>query len=106
MGGLNMANINFQIQEFFERNIYTFLDVIPARYYKVSVFQSPESRTTFIYLIFNGGLLLQEERYSFAIDDFVLSKITKIDGTIDVKHLQYALDAILRMAKNKWRNSK
>lgn len=101
-----MTNINFQIQEFFERNIYTFLDVIPARYYEVSVFQSPESRTTFIYLIFNGGLLLQEERYSFAIDDFVLSKITKIDGTIDVKHLQYALDAILRMAKNKWRNPK
>lgn len=56
-----MININFQIQEFFERNIYKFLEIVPARHYEVSVFYSPETMTRFIYLTFEGGLLLQEE---------------------------------------------
>lgn len=62
--------------------------------------------TRFIYLTFEGGLLLQEERYSFAIDDFTLERITKPDGTIDVKHLQYAYETLLRMANAKWRKNK
>ena len=101
-----MANINFQIQEFFERNINKFLEIIPARRYEVTVFYSPETMTRFIYLTFEGGLLLQEERYSFAIDDFTLDRITKPDGAIDVKHLQYAYETLLRMANAKWRKTR
>lgn len=101
-----MANINFQIQEFFELNIIKFLEIVPARHYEVSVFYSPETMTRLIYLSFEGGLLLQEERYSFAIDDFTLERITKPDGTIDVKHLQYAYEILLRMANAKWRKTR
>lgn len=101
-----MANINLQIQEFFERNIYKFLEIIPARHYEVSVYYAPERMVRYIYLTFEGGLLLQEERYSFAIDDFVLDRIIKPDGTIDVKHLQYALETLLRMVNAKWRKTR
>lgn len=92
MGGLNMANINFQIEEFFRRDIYKFLELIPARNYEVSVMPIPETGETSISLIFYGGRLLQEEAYRLRVTYSDIQRVLKPDGHLDIMYLQYLLD--------------
>jgi hypothetical protein len=106
MGGLNMANINFQIEEFFRRDIYKFLELIPARHYEVSVMPIPETGETSISLIFYGGHLIQEEAYRLRISYADIIGVIKPDGYLDVMYLQYLLDTFLTMSKEYRRNLK
>lgn len=101
-----MANINFQIEEFFRRNIYKLLEIIPERNYEISVMPIPETGETSISLIFYGGLLLQEEAYRLRISYADIIGVVKPDGYLDVMYLQYLLDTFLNMAKEYRRNSK
>lgn len=50
-----MTNINFQIEEFFKRDIHKFLEIIPASNYEVSVMPIPVTGETSISLLFYGG---------------------------------------------------
>ena len=95
-----MANINFQIEEFFRRDIYKFLELIPARHYEVSVMPIPETGETSISLIFYGGHLIQEEAYRLRISYADIIGVIKPDGYLDVMYLQYLLDTFLTMEKN------
>lgn len=106
MGGLNMANINFQIEEFFRRDIYKFLELIPARNYEVSVMSIPETGETSISLIFYGGHLLQEEAYRLRVTYSDIQGVLKPDGHLDIMYLQYLLDTFLTMAKEYRRSPK
>lgn len=101
-----MANINFQIEEFFRRDIYKFLELIPARHYEVSVMPIPETGETSISLIFYGGHLIQEEAYRLRISYADIIGVIKPDGYLDVMYLQYLLDTFLNMAKEYRRNLK
>lgn len=94
-----MANINFQIEEFFRRDIYKFLELIPARHYEVSVMPIPETGETSISLIFYGGHLIQEEAYRLRISYADIIGVIKPDGYLDVMYLQYLLDTFLTMAR-------
>ena len=95
-----MANINFQIEEFFRRDIYKFLELIPARHYEVSVMPIPETGETSISLIFYGGHLIQEEAYRLRISYADIIGVIKPDGYLDVMYLQYLLDTFLTMAND------
>ena len=106
MGGLNMVNINFQIEEFFRRDIYKFLELIPARNYEVSVMPIPETGETSISLIFYGGHLLQEEAYRLRVTYSDIQGVLKPDGHLDIMYLQYLLDTFLTMAKEYRRSPK
>lgn len=101
-----MANINFQIEEFFRRDIYKFLELIPARHYEVSVMPIPETGETSISLIFYGGHLIQEEAYRLRISYADIIGVIKPDGYLDVMYLQYLLDTFLTMPKEYRRNLK
>lgn len=101
-----MANINFQIEEFFRRDIYKFLELIPARHYEVSVMPIPETGETSISLIFYGGHLIQEEAYRLRISYADIIGVIKPDGYLDVMYPQYLLDTFLTMAKEYRRNLK
>lgn len=101
-----MANINFQIEEFFRRDIYKFLELIPARHYEVSVMPIPETGETSISLIFYGGHLIQEEAYRLRISYADIIGVIKPDGYLDVMYLQYLLDTFLTMSKEYRRNLK
>lgn len=101
-----MVNINFQIEEFFRRDIYKFLELIPARHYEVSVMPIPETGETSISLIFYGGHLIQEEAYRLRISYADIIGVIKPDGYLDVMYLQYLLDTFLTMAKEYRRNLK
>lgn len=101
-----MVNINFQIEEFFRRDIYKFLELIPARNYEVSVMPISETGETSISLIFYGGDLLHEEAYRLRVSYADIIGVVKTDGYLDVRYLQYLLDTFLNMAKEYRRNSK
>lgn len=101
-----MANINFQIEEFFKRDIYKFLEIIPASNYEVSVMPIPVTGETSISLIFYGGHLIQEEAYRLRISYADIIGVIKPDGYLDVMYLQYLLDTFLNMAKEYRRNLK
>lgn len=94
-----MANINFQIEEFFRRDIYKFLELIPARNYEVSVMPIPETGETIISLIFYGGHLLQEEAYRLRVSYADIIGVIKPDGYLDIMYLQYLFNTFLNMAK-------
>lgn len=47
-----MVNINFQIEDFFKRDIHKFLEIIPASNYEVSVMPIPVTGETSISLLF------------------------------------------------------
>lgn len=106
MEGLNMVNINFQIEDFFKRDIHKFLEIIPASNYEVSVMPIPETGETSISLIFYGGHLIQEEAYRLRISYADIIGVIKPDGYLDVMYLQYLLDTFLTMAKEYRRNLK
>lgn len=101
-----MANINFQIEEFFRRDIYKFLELIPARHYEVFVMPIPETGETSIFLIFYGGHLIQEEVYRLRISYADIIGVIKPDGYLDVMYLQYLLDTFLTMTEEYRRNLK
>lgn len=94
-----MENINFQIEEFFRRDIYKFLELIPARNYEVSVMPIPETGETIISLIFYGGHLLQEEAYRLRVSYADIIGVIKPDGYLDIMYLQYLFNTFLNMAK-------
>lgn len=94
-----MANINFQIEEFFRRDIYKFLELIPARNYEVSVMPIHETGETSISLIFYGGHLLQEEAYRLRVSYADIIGVIKPDGYLDIMYLQYLFNTFLNMAK-------
>lgn len=94
-----MANINFQIEEFFRRDIYKFLELIPARNYEVSVMPIPETGETSISLIFYGGHLLQEEAYRLRVTYSDIQGVLKPDGHLDIMYLQYLLDTFFNHGK-------
>ena len=50
-----MTNINFQIEEFFKRDIHKFLEIITDSNYEVSVMPIPVTGETSISLLFYGG---------------------------------------------------
>lgn len=101
-----MANINFQIEEFFRRDIYKFLELIPARNYEVSVMPIPETGETSISLIFYGGHLLQEEAYRLRVTYSDIRGALKPEGELEIMYLQYLFDTFLTMAKEYRRTPK
>lgn len=101
-----MANINFQIKEFFKRDIHKFLEIIPASNYEVSVMIIPVTVETSISLLFYGGELSYEEAYRLRVTYSEIRGVVKPDGYLDIMYLQYLFDTILAMAKEYRRNPK
>lgn len=106
MGGLNTANINFQIEEFFKIDIYKFLEIIPSSNYEVYVMTIPVTGETSISLLFYGGELTYEEAYRLRVTYSDIQGVLKPDGHLDIMYLQYLLDTFLTMAKEYRRSPK
>ena len=101
-----MVNINFQIEDFFKRDIHKFLEIIPASNYEVSVMPISVTGETSISLLFYGGELTYEEAYRLRVTYSDIQGVLKPDGELEVMYLQYLFDTFLAMAKEYRRKSK
>lgn len=101
-----MTNINFQIEEFFKRDIHKFLEIIPASNYEVSVMPIPVAGETSISLLFYGGELTYEEVYRLRVKYSDIRGVLKPEGELEIMYLQYLFDTFLIMAKEYRRTPK
>ena len=89
-----MTNINFQIEEFFKRDIHKFLEIIPASNYEVSVMPIPVTGETSISLLFYGGELTYEEAYRLRVTYSDIRGALKPEGELEIMYLQYLFQTV------------